>query len=275
MSRLSALAFPDRPAKPRQTGQTCIVDKGPDGRGWLGMRGQRDLLEAAAPHIDSAKIYGGFPALFPESLIRDKIALYKDYGVRVHCGGLCFEVAWLQGRLDDFFAGVRELGFTEIEISENYITLSLEDRGAVLRRCRTEGLTVVYEFGRKRPAQAAQIDELVAVVKSVLDAGAEHVILEQGEVDAFRAEKPEILAEALACIGPQHVFLEASQTEVPEHMIWLLKTLGTQVNLANILAGEVIRLEALRRGLGREIDFPFMAGVAGRNGGSGKSPGES
>jgi phosphosulfolactate synthase len=265
MSGISALAFPGRQGKPRRDGQTCILDKGPDGRGWLGLRGQRDLLEAAAAHIDSAKIYGGFPALLPESLIREKVALYRDYGVKAHSGGLCFEVAWRQGKLDEFFAGIKGLGFTEIEISENYVTLNAEERKAMMRRCRAEGLTVVYEFGRKRPTQAALVDELVAVVSSVLDDGAQHVILEQGEVDAFRADNPELLAEALARIGPQHVFLEVSQTEVPEHMLWLLKTFGAQANLANILAGEVLRLEALRRGLGREIDFPFMAGVTGRD----------
>lgn len=46
-------------------------------------------------------------------------------------------------------------------------------------------------------------------------------------------------------------------------------------NLANILAGEVIRPEALRGGFGREIDFPFVAWVARLDGGIGENPGVS
>jgi phosphosulfolactate synthase len=262
MTPIPSLGFPSRRAKPRRTGQTCILDKGPDARGWLGLRGQRDLLEAVAPHIDSVKVYGGFPALFPDSLIRDKIALYKEFDVKALCGGLCFEVAWLQGRLDDYFALVKELGFTQIEISENYLSLTRLERNAVLRRCRDEKLAAVYEFGRKHPTEPALPDELVATVQSVLEAGAEYVILEQGEIDAFHAAKSTVLADALTRIGHQHVFLETSQTQVPQHMLWLLKTFGMEANLANVLAGEVVRLESFRRGLGREIDFPFVASAA-------------
>lgn len=262
MGSLANLQFPARTVKPRSVGVTAIIDAGPDGRGWLGLRGQEDLLEAAAPCIDYAKIWAASAATLPESLVRTKVALYNRYGVRAFTGGILFEIAWLQNRTDDFYAGVVSLGFTHVEISENYVELTPAQRESVVRRARSEGLAVLYEYGRKHPGGASEARHLVETVKAMLTLGVERVILEQGEIDALLEAGPQHLAAVVSAVGPQHLLLEVSQTEVPGHAVRLLQVLGPEANLANVLAGDLVRLEHFRLGLGRAIDFPFVANGA-------------
>lgn len=262
VNRLSTLQFPPRPSKPRRTGLTAIIDAGPDGRGWLGRHGQEDLLEAAAPYIDYAKIWAASAATLPERFIMDKVALYKRHHVTPYTGGILFEIAWLQNQFDAFCIGVRQLGFTHIEISENYIDLTPSQREQVIARASGEGLAVIFEFGRKHPGGAAAVAELATEMKAVLAAGAEELILEQGEIDALLETDPTQLLAVLEAVGPEHILLEASQSDVPGHALRLLSTVGRQANLANIFAGDALRLEGFRCGLGRSIDFPFVAAGA-------------
>ena len=71
----------DRSVKPRRDGRTMVIDKG------LGLGPTGDLLEIASEYIDYWKLPFGTSALYPEDLLRDKIALIRRYGVYVYPGG--------------------------------------------------------------------------------------------------------------------------------------------------------------------------------------------
>lgn len=73
----SVVALPEtrRLAKPRSNGITMVIDKG------LGLRETRDLMEMAADHIDFLKIAFGSSALYSSDLMKEKIALAKEYDI--------------------------------------------------------------------------------------------------------------------------------------------------------------------------------------------------
>ena len=83
---MNSRAFPsiqitERPEKPRSTGLTMIIDYG------MGLMRQEDILKTIGPYIDLAKVRVGSAALYKESLLKSKVALYQQYGVDIFPGG--------------------------------------------------------------------------------------------------------------------------------------------------------------------------------------------
>src|SRR5690554_32875 len=140
----SVLTLPEtkRIPKPRTDGITMVIDKG------LGLTEIRDLLDMAADHIDFLKIAFGSSALYPSRIMKNKIAMAKNYGVQVYPGGTLFEIALYQGMLSEFLQRARELGFTYIEVSEGTIDLPRKLRAESIRRAREYGFGVVSEIGK-------------------------------------------------------------------------------------------------------------------------------
>ncbi len=182
-SKAKPFASPERSGKPRRRGLTSVIDLGPDGFGWTGERGVADLLDCAADYIDFAKIYAMNALLLPEDVVRRIVRLYRDAGVTCYSGGILFEFAYQRGEIESFIAHLGKIGLDALEISENYVTLADTQRRAFVDRFRAHGLTVIYEFGRKDPHHALQLDELEAIVNGMVQRGVEHVIVVQSEID--------------------------------------------------------------------------------------------
>lgn len=257
-----ALAIPPRPGKPRTTGVTAVIDRGPDLGGWMGLQGTEDFLAAAAEFVDYAKIYAAHSLMLPEAWVRRKIALYEGHGVRAYSGGILMEIAYLQGRLAAFYAGVKSLGLHAIEISENYLALTPAERRRLIAETRDRGLDVFFEFGSKHPARPRGAEETIEAIAPLVDAGARHVIIEQAEIDLWRAHDPEALRAVSRAIGAHHLLWEMDPNLFPANPVWLLERLGPAVNLGNVHPDQLLRIEEFRRGLGRAIGFPFVAGGA-------------
>ena len=60
------------------------------------------------------------------------------------------------------------------------------------------------------------------------------------------------------------VVLEPDANEYPKQHGWMIETFGPDVSLCNIRAGHVIRLEGMRRGLGRPVHYRWIADLADR-----------
>jgi len=86
--------LPGYSSKPRQVGYTMVLDKR------LGLNETFDLLELAGDYIDTIKLTFGTSALYPESILREKIKLIRSYGVDVYPGVVnCFDSVDLRFRL--------------------------------------------------------------------------------------------------------------------------------------------------------------------------------
>ncbi len=238
----------ERARKPRSTGQTMVIDKG------LGLSQTRALLELAGEYIDFIKLGFGTAALYPERLLREKVALIRGRGVEPYPGGTFFEVAVLQGRLEAFLVATWELGFRTVEVSDGTIDLCPREREQAIRTARALGFTVITEVGKKDGARELDPAAARAQVEADLAAGAAKVILEgresgkgAGVYDGEGRLRPGILEELVAGLpDPGAVMWEAPLKAQQQELI---ARFGPNVNLGNVAPDEVIALEALRCGL--------------------------
>jgi len=246
----------------KRKGKTIVIDVGPDQMGWTGRNGLADLLEAVGSSIDYVKIWAMNAASLPEPFIRSVVDLYKQAGIATFGGGLLFEYAYLKNDVDGMIELLQHRGIEGVEVSENYLILSRDERLKVIEKLAHASLAVVYEFGRKQPDAPMSVEDLEQVVMEVRESGAHHVILEQSEFDLF----DEVDSSATDSLFRQSwfddVFIEADPFRFPKQHAELIQRFGPTVNLANISPGQVLRVENFRRGLGRSIDFPLIRELA-------------
>jgi phosphosulfolactate synthase len=246
-----------RDDRKNRKGKTIVMDLGPTSDGWCGRYGLADLLEAAGNYIDAAKLFVFHAATMPESYLREVIRLYKDAGVMVFAGGLLFEYAYLKNEFDGLIKRLQYIGIDGIEVSENYIELTDEERMKYIEGLAKADLEVVFEYGHKHPSKPMDLRELEEVVKRVVEIGAHHVIWEQGEFDLMAKERPDDLRALIAAPWYDHVCIEVDSVGFPHAE--LIKRFGPNLNFANVAPGQVILLENTRRGISRELDCPIFA----------------
>lgn len=251
-------ALPPRTAKPRSIGTTSVIDFGPDTFGWTGVQGVRDLLDYAADYIDFAKIYAMNALLAPEKTIRSVVGLYQEAGIKAYSGGILFEYACHTHSFPEMLAHLKGLGIRAMEISENYLELQSEERRAYIHQAQREGFEVIYEFGRKNPDSPFSLDDLGQLVAEVKAMDIEHVIIEQSEIDMIAAASPGALRALAQQPWFANLMIEADPYRFPQQHAQLLQDFGPEVNLANITAGQCLRLEGLRRGVGRAVNYSLL-----------------
>ncbi len=253
-----AFSLPPRPPKPRETGITSIIDFGPDTFGWTGPQGITDLLDCAAEHIDYAKIYALNSLLLPPDTLREIVTLYRDAGVLPYAGGIYLEYALQEDAVDDALAHLKTLGLDRLELSENYVELTGDQRSALLDRLQGAGFEVIYEFGRKNPEEPLPLDELESMVKGMLDRGIHHIIFEQSEFDAMESADPKSVDDLAGRNWFKHLIIEGDPYRFPKQHAGLIQRFGPEVNLANIPAGHAMRIAQFRYGIGRAVDYSVI-----------------
>jgi phosphosulfolactate synthase len=204
--------------------------------------------------VDEAKIAAGIPRLIPKNYLRKKIKAYRDNNIFCFPGGLFAELALAQGNYDKFLAEAVEMGFSGIEVSDNLLTISPEDKAAAIKKAVDQyGLTVMGEVGKKDGVMTR--DEIIADVENCLGAGAKLVLLEAHELFHGDIRLDDI--EALAAKVPmERVMFELPVTKLPdvphhykiEVLFWLVRQFGGQVNLANVEWDEIYFTETSRMG---------------------------
>ena len=258
------LSWESRPPKPRDKGKTMMIDFGPDQLGWTGLRGIEDLLEVCADAIDYAKIYAMNAVAMPKNVVKKAAKLYRDYDVQPFTGGILFEYAYLKNDIEGYIQLLRELDIDGIEVSENYITLSDDERNSYIDKFKKLGIDVSYEFGRKNPTGPLSLDELEAIVTEAIDnLGVPHVIVEQCEIDELAEKDPQALDKLARTPWFHKILIEADPYRFPKQHAGLIKQFGPDVNLANIAPGQVYRLELMRLGVGRAVDYTLIRDLLG------------
>ncbi|MGE5673951.1 MAG: phosphosulfolactate synthase [Mycobacterium leprae] len=240
--------LPGRSVKPRTRGETMIIDKG------LGLARTGDLLDVAGEYIDYVKLTFGTAALYPEEVLRTKVALVRSYGIAVYPGGTFLEVAMVQDALEPYLERTRSLGFTHVEVSDGTISLSADQRRHAIRLAQEYGLRVITEVGKKESGSELDPDEALAQIEADLSNGAVKVILEGRESGKgaglydgegrLRLDPMDQMVRAMA--DPGVLMWEAPLKSQQEAFI---AQFGPDVSLGNIPPEEVVALEALRRGL--------------------------
>ncbi len=237
-----------RPTKPRDHGLTMVIDKG------LGLKEVQDLLTTAAEYMDFIKLAFGTSVLYPDWLLREKIAMIRAHGVEVYPGGTLLEVAVLQGRYREFLERAADLGFSFLEVSEGTVNMKPNLRAELIRLACREGFGVVAEVGKKDRSAKIIPSRVRDQVWADLDAGAYKVIIEGrdsgrgvGIYNMDGSVREELFNGILEEVGdPCCVIWEAPMVSQQQK---LLLALGPGVNLGNVQTRDVLSLEAARVGL--------------------------
>ena len=245
---------PDRSSeKPRASGRTMFIDWG------LDMARVEGLMRLAGDYVDIVKIPIGTSRLYDEALLREKFDVYHRHDVLTFIGGGFIEHMYAtegMQSLGRMFEEAKRVGFDILEISDNYIPLNTSERQTQIRMAIQQGLTVYGEVGSKQDKTDAET--LIRQAEECFEAGAAGVVLEGAELVENGEIDRQLLDRIMAGVD-----LTKSMIEVPGPWIsgvtWsmvqdltklLIKEIGPDVNLGNIMPDDIFHTEALRVGLG-------------------------
>ncbi|MBM4269319.1 MAG: phosphosulfolactate synthase [Deltaproteobacteria bacterium] len=240
---LDIFSLPTRSPKPRDVGVTHVMDKG------LGLHQVEDLLSTSSEYIDILKL--GWGTGYVTQNILEKIRVYREAGIPVCFGGTLLEVAILQKRFDAYRETARKAGITHVEISNGVIDMSMREKAGYIRELAKE-FTVLSEVGSKDSEKIIPPYRWVELIQSDLDAGAWKVICEareSGTVGLYFGSgeaRAGLIDEIVAKVDPADLIFESPQKS---QQVFMVRKLGSEVNLGNIAHNEVIALETLRLGL--------------------------
>lgn len=262
----SSFPMPERENKPRRSGLSMMIDWG------MGTQQQADTLASAGQYIDFAKIAAGIARFLPQDVLREKLSLYATQDVSASPGGLFAEVALASGRFEEFVKEVLEVGFEGIEISDNLLDLAPQDKARAISIAQDHGLKVFGEVGKKDTVQDDSV--LIADVANCLKAGADWVFIEAAELFADRQPRRDLVKRLCNEFDSDKIIYELPVLIIPgitrdfkqEMTAWMVREMGTEVNLANIEWDELYTTELTRRGFAGDTSHPNGAyALAGFN----------
>jgi phosphosulfolactate synthase len=237
------LDLPARPPKPRERGVTHVIDTG------LSTVAAEGLVASAAEYIDLVRL--GWGSAYVTHDVRDKIERYEAAGVPVMLGGTLTELAWQSGAVDGLRGWLTELGIRHVEVSSGTIDIPADEKARLIASL-AQDFTVFAEVGEKDPHALVAPYRWVALIRAALDAGADKVICEgrtSGDTGLYRPNgepREGLIDEIVHEVDAAKLIFEAPQKH---QQVWLIRHLGGDVNVGNVLPDDVISLETLRVGL--------------------------
>jgi phosphosulfolactate synthase len=237
------LDLPSRPAKPRTSGLTHVMDKG------LNLREIEGMFDTGGAYVDIVKL--GWGTSYVTNNLEKKIALYRSFETPVVCGGTLFEAVYAKGKLDDYKQWLVDQRFAHVEISDGTIEIPRERKLELIEEFARD-FTVLSEVGSKDSDVVFAPYEWVQWIKEELEAGAWKVITESregGTAGIFRkdGDMRTGLIDEIAHEIDFHDLVWEAPTKASQ--AWFITHFGAEVNLGNIPPEEVIPLETLRLGL--------------------------
>lgn len=237
--------------KPRHEGITYIIDK------FQGF--DRENFEIIAPFIDMVKIYGAYPLLISEDHLIKRIDFYHDNNVLVSTGSTLTEYALRENVFKKFVEESKIAGFDIIEVSENNIHLSFDERKKITKIIESHDLRHQWKIGRKDPRRQLTVDETIKRANEALEANQrEKIILEAnlgysvGLYDEKGDIKWNLLSAITSKIPPNNIIFEAP-LEIQQAI--LIAEFGQRVNMGEVKLENVASIESQRRGFLSKASF--------------------
>ncbi len=237
------LSLPPRSSKPRSVGFTHVLDKSMHLDNLVG------FIDSAGEYIDFWKF--GWGTSYIDPLIGKKTGALSGHGIRTCLGGTLLEVAWSQGKEDDYLAWAGDIGTTCVEVSNGALDMPVPEKRRLIAKA-AENFMVLAEVGSKDPAAPVSPSEWADQAAGDIAAGASWVLgegRETGSVGLYTPDgevREEVVGAMVSAVGAQAVIFEAPRRS---QQAWLIRRFGPDVNLGNVIPAEVLGLETLRLGL--------------------------
>jgi phosphosulfolactate synthase len=244
--------IPERPAKPRESGLTMMMDKG------LSVQEASNFIESSAQFTDLVKF--GFGTGLITDKIKRKIQLFREAGIRTYFGGTLFEAFIIRGLFDEYRKLVDKYDLDTAEISDGSMAMPHDEKLNYIRLLSSQ-VTVLSEVGSKVAGVEIPPDKWVNMMKAELAAGSWKVIAEareSGTIGIYKKDgsaNTDLIDDIIGHMKPEDVIWEAPNKS---QQAWFIKLLGSNVNLGNIATQEVVALETLRLGLRGDTFFDFL-----------------
>ncbi len=244
--------MPERPAKPRNSGITMVMDKG------LSIREAEDFMSVGSEYTDFVKLGFGTSLITPG--FEKKIAIYKKSGAIPYFGGTLFEAFIVRNMFREYIEFLDKHEIDLVEVSDGSFDIEHKKKLEYISRLSERG-TVISEVGSKKKDVVYSPDEWVDMMKAELNAGSVKVIAEAREsgTTGIYNEDGSINNKIISAIAEQ-IKLENVIWEAPlkSQQAWFIEHFGANVNLGNIAPNEIIPLESLRLGLRGDTFFQFL-----------------
>lgn len=238
----------DSSEKKQLTGSNFAIDSGLPTRGFI------DHIESFNDYIDGVKFGWGTGLITPQ--IEEKISCLNEHNIPFWFGGTAFEIAYIQGKLDEYVAWVKGHGATRFEVSDGSITLDLESRKSIIKELSSE-FEIFTEVGSKDENVIMSPSVWVKMISEDLESGAIKVILEgreSGAAGIYRKDgevRTGLIDDVeIAGISYSDLIFEAP---VKDQQVWFIKRFGIECNLANLPFESILNVETLRRGLRSDV----------------------
>jgi len=263
MSRVfDFLEVPTRSVKPRTQGLTIVRDHN------IGWNCAVDMVEAVGNVIDYVKMRHitvcNISTEYNDLTLR-KIRLYRANDMDVFPGGIVFENAYCQNKVERTFETLKAMGFSAVECSENIIDIKLPDKIKAVKQAKAAGLKVLFEVGDKYPVGPLDVDMCADECHALIDAGADLVIVEKSLLETSlgkAGEHPDAyrIKELVEKVGLRYLTFEA---EAKGHQGWLFNTFGPDVNVGpNLHPDDIAKLDATRLTWSREGGYTWLVNKA-------------
>lgn len=253
MKNFKLKQIPERTAKPREQGLTMVMDKG------LGVHEVENFLSVCSNYVDLVKL--GFGTAYVTQNLDQKLALYREAGVKVYFGGTLFEAFVVRNQFEDFLRLLDRFKLEYAEISDGSIEMPHEIKLEFIQKL-SKHVTVLSEVGSKDVEKIIPPYQWIELMKSELKAGAWKVIAEAreaGNVGVYRSSgevREGLVQEILTRIPEEKIIWEAP---LKAQQTYFISLVSANVNLGNIAPNDVIPLETLRLGL-RSDTFNLFLG---------------
>ncbi|MDR4945239.1 phosphosulfolactate synthase [Neobacillus cucumis] len=246
---MNFLTLPERTTGNRTYGLTSVIDFGtPIGE-------LKNILSDYGDIIDIAKIGIGSAYVTPN--LKEKVELYKEYGVKTYCGGTLFEKCYYQKKLPEYLNFLSGLGMEWLEVSNGTLDIPLQERLHLISQIKND-FHVIAEVGSKDANNEMPITDWKTEIQMLLDAGCEYVITEgrdsgtSGIYEKCGAVKANLVQELFRDLDTRKIIFEAPSAK---HQMYFIKEIGPNVNLGNVKLNDVLVLESQRCGLRSETFF--------------------
>jgi len=248
----SFLSLPTRTSKPRATGVTHVLDKG------VNITELSAGIGFIAGYTDIWKL--GWGTAYVDPGVAEKVALLAAHDIVACSGGTLLEIAWAQGKANEFLAWAADVGFAAVEVSNGVVDMPIAEKRRLIERGANRFM-ILAEVGSKAPQAPVSPAQWRREMRSDIAAGARWVIAEgreSGTVGIYSGDGSvrESLVQALVEFP---VIFEAPRKD---QQAWFIRALGSNVSLGNVAIDDVLSVEALRLGLRADTATLTVPGLA-------------